>query len=50
MGDCLNGEQHRSQHSNCHFNNTKVLKTTASPRKQVVNKFQMETGITLKEF
>ena len=40
----------RSQHSNCQFNYTKVLKTTASPPKQVVNKFQMEPGITLKEF
>ena len=33
----------RSQHSNCQFNYTKVLKTTASPPKEVVNKFQVES-------
>ena len=40
----------RSQYSNFQFNYTKGLKTTASPPKQVVNKFQIEPGITLKEF
>ena len=39
----------RSQYSNCQFNCTQVLKTTASPPKQVVDKFQIEPGITLKE-
>ena len=46
MGDPLNGELQVTTQ----FNYTKVMKTTASPPKQVVNKFQMEPGITLKEF
>ena len=49
MGDPSNNELQVTT-QNCHFNYTKVLKTPVSPSKQVVNKFQMETGITLKEF
>ena len=44
MSDPSNSELQVTTH-NCQFNYTKVLKTTASPPKPAVNKFQMELGI-----